>query len=354
MKLLIITDAWKPQVNGVVTTLDSLINLLRQRGVEVSMIEPSQGRSLPCPGYNEIRLTTNPWRVAKQIRAIQPDAIHIATEGPLGLAARWYLKRNGIEFTTSLHTKFPEYVKARLGIPLSIGYRFLRRFHSAAQSTLVTTPSHRKELMQYGLQNLVVWGRGVDIGRFSAQLQQPAREKPVLLYVGRLAIEKNIEAFLALDIEGEKVVVGDGPQREELQKRFPDVRFEGCKKGPELVSYYQQADVFVFPSKTDTFGLVMLESLACGTPVAAYPVTGPADIIENQRNGFLHNDLATAIESALQVSRTSCREFAEDNSWEQCADRFYRSLNMLPAASWEHLNLGPIARLRLRWQARGV
>lgn len=352
MKLLIISDAWRPQVNGVVTTLESLIQLLRQRGIDVCMIEPSQGRSLPCPGYKEIRLSVNPWRVARQIVEAKPDAIHIATEGPLGLAARAYLKRNGIEFTTSLHTKFPEYVQARLGIPLRVGYNFLRRFHAAAQSTLVTTPSHKQELMQYGLHNLVVWGRGVDVQKFQPLTQFISGKKPRLLYVGRLAVEKNLEAFLALDVDGEKIVVGDGPLRDELQARFPEVRFEGCKKGAALVAYYQQADVFVFPSKTDTFGLVMLEALACGTPVAAYPVTGPADIIENQCNGYLDDDLAHAVAQALQVPRSRCRAFAEGHSWQQCADRFYQSINVLPAAIWSRATPGPFKRLR--FPLRGV
>lgn len=336
MKLLIISDAWKPQTNGVVTTLESLIELLETRGVEVQVLEPSQGWSLPCPGYKEIRLALNPWRVVKQIRTAKPDAIHIATEGPLGITARAYLKRNNIEFTTSLHTKFPEYVKARLGIPLRIGYKFLRRFHSAANSTLVTTASHKNELTGFGLKNLAIWGRGVDTKKFfPASRLSKTNRIPKLLYVGRLAVEKNISAFLDLEVEGQKIVVGDGPQRNDLEKKYPHIQFVGCKKGRDLVNFYQQADVFVFPSKTDTFGLVMLEAMACGVPVAAYPVTGPIDLVCNGYNGALADNLHVAIKEALLVDRVACRKFALNNSWHRCADRFFETLVLLPESIWQ-------------------
>jgi glycosyltransferase involved in cell wall biosynthesis len=320
LKLLVVTDAWRPQTNGVVTTLENVIARVERAGHVVDVIEPGRFRTLPLPSYPEIRVAVNPWTLGRLIDEAQPDGVHIATEGPLGLAARRYLKRRRIAFTTSLHTKFPEYVHARVGVPLSLGYAFLRRFHGDAACTLVTTESHRVELAARGFERLVVWGRGVDTERFRPRPRRP-REVPRLLYVGRVAVEKNLEAFLALDVPGCKVVVGDGPARAALEARYPDVEWLGFRHGDALVECYADADVFVFPSRTDTFGLVMLEAMACGTPVAAFPVTGPIDVVVEGVNGSLDRDLATAIDRALAVDRASCRAFALRHSWDAIAER---------------------------------
>jgi glycosyltransferase involved in cell wall biosynthesis len=320
VRLLIVTDAWRPQTNGVVTTLESVIERLRGAGHEVSVVEPGLFRRWPLPGYPEIRVAVNPWRVGRLIEAAAPDSIHVATEGPLGIAAWRWLRRRGVPFTTSLHTKFPEYLRARVGLPLSIGYAFLRAFHRDAWRTLVTTESHREELAARGFEHLEVWGRGVDTVRFRPLPRRP-RHEPRLLYVGRVAVEKNLEAFLSLDVRGRKVIVGDGPARAALEARFPDAEWLGYRHGDALVEQYADADAFVFPSRTDTFGLVMLEANACGTPVAAYPVTGPVDVVVEGVNGALDADLAAAIERALAVDRAGCRTFAERHGWDAIADR---------------------------------
>jgi glycosyltransferase involved in cell wall biosynthesis len=320
VRLLVVTDAWRPQTNGVVTTLESVIERLRGAGHEVSVVEPGLFRTWPMPGYPEIRVAVNPWRIGRLIEAAAPDSIHVATEGPLGVAALRWLRRRGAPFTTSLHTKFPEYLRARIGLPLSIAYACLRWFHRDAWRTLVTTESHREELAARGFEHLEVWGRGVDTARFRPLPRRPRRE-PRLLYVGRVAVEKNLEAFLSLDVRGRKVIVGDGPARAALEARFPDAEWLGYRHGDALVEQYADADVFVFPSRTDTFGLVMLEANACGTPVAAYPVTGPVDVVVEGVNGALDADLAAAIERALAVDRIGCRTFAERHGWDAIADR---------------------------------
>jgi glycosyltransferase involved in cell wall biosynthesis len=289
---------------------------------------------MPLPGYGEIRVARDPWRIARMLEALEPDTVHIATEGPLGLAARSCLVRRGLPFTTSLHTKFPEYVAARTGLPVAIGYRFLRWFHGAAAHTLCTTVSHRDELARAGLGNLRVWGRGVDTVTFIPDPQRCAGGRLRLLYVGRVAVEKNLEAFLALDIDAEKRVVGDGPQRRELEERYPDAVFTGYRTGSALVDEYAAADVFVFPSRTDTFGLVMLEAMACGTPVAAYPVTGPRDVIESEVNGFTSECLLEAVVRASSVDRMQCRLFALQHGWDAIARRFVASL--VAVASDQH------------------
>ncbi|HSG88160.1 MAG TPA: glycosyltransferase family 1 protein [Pseudomonadales bacterium] len=326
MRILFVTDAWRPQTNGVVTTLEHTIRGVEAMGHRVEVLQPGRFRTLGLPGYGEIRLAIDPFSVGRQILDAAPDAVHIATEGPLGFAARRFLKRHCIPFTTSLHTKFPEYVQARTGLPLSWGYAFLRRFHRPARATLVTTATQRDELAAWGLEHLTVWGRGVDTAQFRPRPRAARADGPVLLYVGRLAVEKNVEAFLATDVPGHKLVVGDGPQRQALEKRFPAAEFVGYQYGDALAEYYARGDVFVFPSRTDTFGLVMLEAMACGTPVAAYPVTGPRDVVVDGVTGALDADLGRAIERALTCRREDCRAFAEANSWTAVARTFMEAV----------------------------
>ena len=330
MKILLVTDAWAPQTNGVVTTYTSVIDRLTADGQEVVIIEPRLFPTSPLPGYAEIRIAATPWRVGAMIDETGADTVHIATEGPLGLAARRHLVRRGTPFTTALHTKFPEYVHARLGLPLALGYRFMGWFHGAAARTLVTTPSHKDELEAWGLDRLVVWGRGVDTGRFHPRSRQP-RRRHRLLYVGRVAVEKNIESFLELPVDADKVIVGDGPHRDAYQRRYPEAEWTGYRFGEQLVTSYADADVFVFPSRTDTFGLVMLEAMACGTPVAAFPVTGPKDVVVEGTNGALDEDLGQAVHRALRVSRESCRAFALANDWGVVAQRFVAALESVGA-----------------------
>ncbi len=319
-KFLLVTDAWEPQTNGVVTTWQTLLSHLETRGYEVRVIHAGEFRTFPLPTYPEIQLAANPWLMKKTIAEFRPDHVHVATEGSLGLYARRVLVKANIPFTTSLHTKFPEYVKERVGLPLSVGYRFMKWFHGPAVRTLCTTHSHAKELSAWGLTDLVPLYRGVDVDKFRPKSLSP-RERPRLLYVGRVAVEKNLEAFLDIDIDADKVIVGDGPQRQELESKYPDVHWLGYRKGQPLVDEYANADVFVFPSLTDTFGLVLLEANACGTPVAAYPVVGPIDIVKNGYNGCLNDDLAVAVREALELRREDARSHAEANTWEVVAQR---------------------------------
>ena len=328
MKLLLVTDAWAPQTNGVVTTLKEVLAKLAGVGVETTVVHPGLFRTAPIPGYSEIRVAIDPWRIGSMIVAERPDTIHIATEGPLGLAARRFLVRRGIAFTTSLHTKFPEYIAARTHLPVSIGYAFLRWFHRPSTGTLVTTHSHRKELESHGMRRLVVWGRGVDTDQFAPRRRR-TRGRPRLLYVGRIAVEKNLEAFLNLECDAEKVIVGDGPARAVLAARHPNVEWAGYRYGAELADFYANADVFVFPSRTDTFGLVMLEAMACGTPVAAFPVTGPVDVVVDGVNGALDVDLGRAVQRALTVDRAQCRRFALSNGWDAVARRLMEHLTSI-------------------------
>jgi glycosyltransferase involved in cell wall biosynthesis len=341
-QLLIVTDAWEPQTNGVVTTLKSVIPHLSHLGYETHVLHPGLFDTWPLPSYPEIRLARNPLKLGRMIRELRPDSVHIATEGPLGTMARWLLCRWLVPFTTSLHTKFPEYVNERIGVPLSVGYRFIRWFHRPSAVTLCTTSSHKHELERWGLRNLVVWGRGVDTERFKPDPQRPVAparaERPRLLYVGRVAVEKNIRAFLSLPIGAEKVVVGDGPARAILEKQHPEATWLGYRHGNELVREYASSDVFVFPSRTDTFGLVMLEAMACGTPVAAYPVTGPRDIVINGENGCLHENLAEAVAGALRVQRSACRSYAETQDWRKIAQRMASNFNQ---ADWSRIPRRP-------------
>jgi len=289
-------------------------------------------RSVPCPTYPEIRLSLFPAaKIAKIIEEALPSAIHIATEGPLGMAARKYCVKKGIPFTTAFHTRFAEYVNARTRIPVSWGYAFLRWFHGPSSAVMVATESLQEDLESKGFKNIVRWTRGIDTDLFHPQekgLQNLKR--PLFMYVGRVAVEKNIESFLALDLPGTKVIVGDGPQRAELERKFPDTYFAGMKTGADLAFHYAAADVFVFPSKTDTFGLVLLEALASGVPVAAYPVTGPLDVIGNSPVGSLDTDLAAAARKALELDPKACRDYALEFSWSKSADQFLKNLDPFP------------------------
>ena len=326
MKILIATDAWTPQVNGVVTTLTSLVSKLSENH-EVKVIEPSLFTSLPIPVYPEIRASIDVFNSKKILKDFQPDAIHISTEGPIGIYLRNYLVRKRIPFTTAVHTKFPDYLKDLMGLPTSITNEFLKWFHSGAVRTLVNTPSHQRELESIGIQNLKIWNRAIDKSIFRPLLLEEV--DPYYLYVGRVSKEKNLEAFFRLDLDLPKVVVGEGPQLKEYKKKFPDVNFIGYKFGHELAEIYSNARVKVFPSLTDTFGLVMLEANACGTPVAAYPVTGPIDVISSGLNGYYDQDLKNAIEKASSVDRTSCFDFADQYSWDNVAKQFLDTLERM-------------------------
>jgi glycosyltransferase involved in cell wall biosynthesis len=332
-RALFVTDAWAPQTNGVVTTLRSVIDHLPALGYSAKVIHPGMFATVPLPSYPEIRVARDPWRLGRMIAGLRPDTIHVVTEGPLGLWARAWLCRSLVPFTTSLHTKFPEYLEARTGLPASAGYRFLRWFHRPAMSTLCTTESHRRELERWGLGHLVVWGRGVDTELFRPMARTP-RERPRLLYVGRVAVEKNIEAFLELDLPGDKIVVGDGPARAELQRRYPQAAWLGYRSGDALVREYADADVLVFPSRTDTFGLVMLEAMACGTPVAAHPVTGPRDVVLPGVSGALSDDLRHAVRQAFEVDRGDCRAYAEQHGWQTIAARL---VDTFVAIDWDEI-----------------
>jgi glycosyltransferase involved in cell wall biosynthesis len=338
MRIVLVTDAWFPQVNGVVRTLSTVVEALRGQGHEITTITPDLFRSVPCPTYPEIRLALMP---AKRVRQIldtaAPDAIHIATEGPLGTAARRHCLKQGLPFTTSFHTKFPEYIRARFGVPVAWTYAWLRRFHAKAERIMVATPSIARELQGWGMTNTALWSRGVDTQLFRPR---PADEtppelrglpRPLYLYAGRVAVEKNITAFLDCSLDGSKIVVGDGPQLNTLKSRYSDVLFTGAKCGEELACHFAAADAFVFPSRTDTFGLVMLEALASGVPVAAYPVPGPLDVIGDADVGCLNESLDEAIRTALTLDRAACRAFALGFSWDRCAELFLSHLAPLPA-----------------------
>ncbi len=328
MKILIVTDAWEPQVNGVVRTLTSTVRELKLMGHQVDMITPLEFTTVPCPTYPEINLSLFPGsKVNQRIRDFAPDALHIATEGPLGLAARRYAIRHNLPFTTAYHTRFPEYVHARFGVPLTWTYRFLRWFHSPAKAVMAPTPVVLKDLQQHDITNGVLWTRGVDLDVFVPQQANVLNSAhPIFLYVGRVAVEKNVEAFLALDLPGSKWVVGDGPALTSLKSKFPNVNYLGVLKQPELAKVYASADVFVFPSKTDTFGLVLLEALASGLPVAAYPVTGPIDVLGDSPAGALRTDLREACLDALKIDRATARAHAERFSWRAASEQFANHL----------------------------
>lgn len=330
MRILISTDAWAPQVNGVVRTLEHTASELEKMGHEVRFVTPQGFRTIPMPTYPEIKLAifTRP-RIGQIIDEFKPDRIHISTEGTLGLSMRRNCLQRRVPFTTSFHTRFPEYIKARFGIPAFLPYAGLKWFHGPATAVMVATRTLERDLAARGFQNLRLWSRGVDTLRFRPQdkswLHLP---RPVFLYVGRVAIEKSIEDFLRLELPGSKLVVGDGPQIEDLKILYPDVTFVGPKFGDELARYYAAGDVFVFPSRTDTFGLVVLEALASGLPVAAYPVHGPGDIIgDNTKIGALSEDLKSAAIRCLSLDPRACREFALTFSWESCTQQFLANLS---------------------------
>lgn len=323
MRMLIVSDAWSPQVNGVVTSLQALISELRGLGHQVKLLSPADFRALPCPSYPEITLVWDLWRVGAAIRDFQPDCVHLATEGPLGWAARRWLVKRGLAFSSAIHTRFPEYVHTRWPwVPLSWGYAFLRAFHRPSQAVLVTTERMREVFASWGFKRLLLWRKGVDTQLFQPSVRPPRAAEPVFLYVGRIAPEKNIEAFLALDLPGEQRVVGDGPQREALQAAYPQVRFLGYQHGQALAEAFQSASVLVFPSRTDTYGLVMLEALACGTPVAAFPVAGPLDVLQAGVSGIMDEDLRAACVAALSLDRARCAELAARQSWRASALEF--------------------------------
>lgn len=324
MRILIATDAWRPQVNGVVRTLTSLAEAATGLGATIEFLTPEGFATLPVPTYPGLRLALPSRReIARRIEAAAPDAIHIATEGPIGHRARAYCLRHALPFTTSYTTRFPEYISARAPVPESLIYAALRRFHGAAAVTMVSTASLMAELRRRGFGNLGMWTRGVD-----TELFRPERAidlglpRPVFVSVGRVAVEKNLPAFLSLDLPGSKVVIGDGPQLDDLRARFPDVTFLGLLENGALAAHLAAADVFVFPSLTDTFGVAQLEALASGVPVAAFPVTGPRDVIAGHPVGVLDDDLRKACLGALTVSREACRAFALERSWERSARQF--------------------------------
>jgi glycosyltransferase involved in cell wall biosynthesis len=324
MRLVVITDAWAPQINGVVNCLGRVVDILRRSGDEVTVIAPDRFRTIPCPTYPEIRLAmAPPRRVADLIEDSRAEFVHIATEGPLGVLARRYAQSQSRGFTTSYHTRFPEYVAARLPVRLTWGYAYMRRFHNAGLGCMVPTRSIREELAAHGFRNLMSWCRGVDHELFrprpDADLGLP---RPVFLYVGRLAVEKNVEAFLGLDLPGSKVVVGDGPARAALSRDYPDAHFLGVLRGEPLARAFAAADVFVFPSLTDVFGNVILEALASGLPVAAFPAPGPKDILTDTLIGVVHADLRKAALAALDLPRGPARAFAERFTWEECTRTF--------------------------------
>lgn len=331
LRLALVTDAWTPQVNGVVRTLQTTVDMLEARGASVLVISPDRFRSLPCPTYPEIRLAlARPGAVGRLIEAHGANAVHIATEGPLGMAARRHCLRVRRTFTTSFHTRFPDYVEARTGLPARHGWRYLRWFHRPARAILVATPTLAQELATHGLRQTRIWSRGVDLARFRPGLPAPEAyrglARPILLNVGRVAVEKNLEAFLALETPGTKVVVGDGPALAELRARFPEVRFLGALSGEPLARAYAGADLFVFPSRTDTFGLVLVEALASGLPVAAYPVPGPLDVVGDSGAGVLDEDLARAVALALRIPRAAAIDRARAFSWEAAVDQFEAAL----------------------------
>ena len=351
MRILVATDAWHPQVNGVVRTLTSLARSAATLGADIGFLTPEGFPSVGVPTYPGLRMALpNRREIARRIEQAAPDALHIATEGPIGWAVRGYCRRRKLAFTTSYTTRFPEYVSVRTGLPLSVGYAVLRQFHSAASVTMVATDSLRQELAARSFRKLGFWTRGVDTNLFHpnapASLELP---RPIFMTMGRVAVEKNLDAFLALDLPGTKVVVGDGPQKAALQAKYPKAVFLGEKKGEDLTAHLAAADVFVFPSLTDTFGVVQLEALACGTPVAAFPVTGPKDVVADHPIGALDNDLRSACLRALTMSRETCRNFALERSWENSARQFIGNLTSLQPSR----SLAPVRRVAGRSAVQG-
>lgn len=328
MRILIATDAWEPQVNGVVVTLTNTVRWLERWGHEVRVLSPQSFRTVPLPGYPEVRLAVMPQTgVARAIVDWAPDAIHIATEGPVGSAARAHCLRAGLAFTTAYHTAFPEYIHARTGLPCAWTYAWLRRFHAPSASVMVSTDSVANDLAVRGFRRIKPWSRGVDLDLFCPGFRRfEEYPRPVFTYVGRVAVEKNLPAFLALNLPGTKLVVGEGPARRVLERAYPDTIFLGNRRGTALADLYRRSDVFVFPSRTDTFGLVLMEAMASGTPVAAFPVRGPIDVVRSPSAGILNEDLREAALAALALDRARVREYAASFSWDKCSRQFLSHL----------------------------
>ncbi|PHR59704.1 MAG: alpha-mannosyltransferase [Robiginitomaculum sp.] len=365
MRIMLVTDAWEPQVNGVVRTLTKTVDECRAMGHEVEVIHPGLGyRSFPLPTYPEIKMSIGAkGDIERRIRDFEPDGIHIATEGSLGQAARSLCLKWAWPYSTSYHTKFPEYVKERFWfIPLAAGYWFMRRFHNTGGCMMVATPSMRDDLAKKGFKNIIPWARGVDTELFRPQIRDEKEgvykglARPIFVNVGRVAPEKNIETFLETDLPGTKVVVGDGPAINALREKYPDIVFTGPKFGDDLARYFADADVFLFPSLTDTFGLVILESMACGTPVAGFKVPGPKDIIPGSNAGAIDDDLSKAALACLKLDRKKVRAYAETYSWKSCAEEFVQNLEVPPMPErrrfWKRLRrlggkFGSKVRLRI-------
>lgn len=328
MRVLVATDAWRPQVNGVVRTYERLDEELSGLGVELTLLTPGEFRTIPCPTYPEIRLAMPGYRhVIERMASVNPDAVHIATEGPVGWMVRTWCLNRGVSFTTSFHTRFPEYLASRFSIPTSWTYAAQRRFHNAGAGLMVASQSLATELEARGFERLLPWTRGVDTDLYHPRdVRRFGRDEPVFLYVGRVAVEKNLSAFLDLELPGRKVVVGSGPMLGKLSARYPAVTFTGKKTGEELAECYASADVFVFPSLTDTFGIVLLEAMASGLPIAAFPVTGPKDNVMPGVTGVLDWDLRAACLAALDLDRTKVRSRAADYSWDAAARLFISNI----------------------------
>jgi glycosyltransferase involved in cell wall biosynthesis len=333
MRILVATDAWHPQVNGVVRTLTTMAEAARALGAEVDFLTPLSFRTFAMPSYRDLRVALpRPAKIARLIADSNPDSIHIATEGPIGLLVRRYCRKHELPFTTSFHTRFPDYVSARAPVPESWVWSTLRWFHGASQAVMAATPALANELRGRGFRNVVLWPRGVDTTLFRPRDVDLCQPKPVFVCVGRVAVEKNLEAFLELDLPGSKVIVGDGPARFALQQKYPDAVFLGALQGEALAEVYAAADVFVFPSKTDTFGLVLLEALASGLPVAAFPVTGPRDVIGAAPVGVLDEDLRKACLEASSIPAQACVDFAAKHTWEASAQAFIDNMADIRAA----------------------
>jgi glycosyltransferase involved in cell wall biosynthesis len=345
MKILIATDAWTPQINGVVRSLESVTEALLEFGADIEFLTPQGFASIPLPTYSEIRLAfASQKAVTKRIEGAATDHIHIATEGPVGFAARRYCLRSGRPFTTSYHTRFPEYVATRTRIPEAVTYALLRRFHNAGSGVMVSTASIANDLQDRGFERLMHWSRGVDHSRFTpAKASVTDLPRPIFLYAGRLAREKNIESFLALDLPGSKVIVGEGPLRRALEAGYPEAHFLGAQTGDALAVQYASADVFVFPSRTDTFGMVLLEALACGLPVAALPVPGPLDVIGTSGAGVLDADLRAACLAALNIPREKARAHALTFTWANSARQFLDNILMAKSSRSPHITTSQTA-----------
>jgi glycosyltransferase involved in cell wall biosynthesis len=329
MRILVVTDAWRPQVNGVVRTIEQLVRHAPAFGADIVLLTPEAFTTLPLPTYPEIRLSlARTAVVGRMIEDADVDHVHISTEGPLGLAARRACLRRGLAFTTSYHTRFPEYVRRRVPVPERWTYAWMRRFHNAGEGIMVATPSLARDLAARGFERIMMWTRGVDAERFRPRpgADMFALPRPIFLNVGRVATEKNLEAFLSLDLPGSKVVVGDGPSRAALSAAFPDAHFAGALDGEALAEAYASADVFVFPSRTDTFGIVILEALASGLPVAAYPVTGPVDVLADGIAGALSDDLRAAALAALEIPKEAARVAALRRDWPEAARMFVENV----------------------------